>query len=57
MSNSWDDYFSYYSDWDDTHCFNVRIELEFEDKLTAEIISKMRGEYLRKVALEKMDKN
>ena len=31
--------------------------IEFEDKLTAEIISKMRGEYLRKVALEKMDKN
>ena len=31
--------------------------IEFEDKLTAEIISKMRGEYLRKLALEKMDKN
>tara|TARA_Y100001970_G_C14158451_1_gene817041 strand:- start:450 stop:611 length:162 start_codon:yes stop_codon:yes gene_type:complete len=31
--------------------------IEFEDKLTAEIIAKMRGEYLRKLALEKMDKN
>ena len=30
--------------------------IEFEDKLTAEIIAKMRGEYLRKLALEKMDK-
>ena len=31
--------------------------IEFEDKLTAEIISKMRIEYLRNKALEKMDKN
>ena len=31
--------------------------IEFEDKLTAEIIAKMRGDYLRKLALEKMDKN
>ena len=31
--------------------------IEFEDKLTAEIIAKMRGEYLRNKALEKMDKN
>ena len=31
--------------------------IEFEDKLTAEIIAKMRGEYLRKNALEQMDKN
>ena len=33
MSNSWDKYFSHYSDWDDSHCFNVRIELRFEDEI------------------------
>tara|TARA_Y100001968_G_scaffold294266_1_gene300730 strand:- start:1319 stop:1654 length:336 start_codon:yes stop_codon:yes gene_type:complete len=33
MSNSWDNYFSHYSDWDDAHCFNVRLELEFEEKI------------------------
>tara|TARA_Y100001968_G_scaffold36124_1_gene27734 strand:- start:1535 stop:1873 length:339 start_codon:yes stop_codon:yes gene_type:complete len=33
MSNSWDEYFSHYSDWDDAHCFNIRLELKFEDKL------------------------
>ncbi len=33
MSNSWDQYFSHYSDWDDSHCFNVRIELKFEDEI------------------------
>ena len=33
MSNSWDRYFSHYSDWDDAHCFNVRIELKFEDEI------------------------
>ena len=33
MSNSWDQYFSYYSDWDDAHCFNVRIELKFEEEV------------------------
>ena len=33
MSNSWDKYFSHYSDWDDSHCFNVRIELKFEEKI------------------------
>ena len=33
MSNSWDDYFAYYSDWDDTHCFNVRLELKFEEEI------------------------
>ena len=33
MSNSWDDYFALYSDWDDSHCFNVRVELRFEEKL------------------------
>ena len=33
MPNSWDNYFAYYSDWDEAHCFNVRIELKYEDKL------------------------
>ena len=33
MSNSWDDYFAHYSDWDDSHCFNVRLELRFEEEL------------------------
>ena len=33
MANSWDQYFLHYSDWDDSHCFNVRIELKFEDKI------------------------
>ena len=35
MSNSWDKYFSHYSDWDDSHCFNVRLELKFEENLKA----------------------
>ena len=30
MANSWDKYFACYSDWDDSHCFNVRLELRFE---------------------------
>ena len=33
MSNSWDNYFDHYSDWDDAHCFNVRIELKYEEEL------------------------
>ena len=33
MPNSWDQYFSHYSDWDDAHCFNVRIELKFEEEI------------------------
>ena len=33
MSNSWDPYFSHYSDWDDAHCFNVRVELKFEEEI------------------------
>ena len=33
MSNSWDNYFAHYSDWDDAHCFNVRIELKFEEEI------------------------
>ena len=33
MSNSWDNYFDHYSDWDEAHCFNVRLELKFEENL------------------------
>ena len=33
MSNSWDQYLEHYSDWDDSHCFNVRLELKFEDEI------------------------
>ena len=33
MSNSWDEYFAHYSDWDDAHCFNVRLELKFEEQI------------------------
>ena len=33
MSNSWDKYFAHYSDWDDAHCFNVRLELKFEEEI------------------------
>ena len=33
MPNSWDDYYSHYSDWDEAHCFNVRIQLRFEENL------------------------
>ena len=33
MPNSWDNYFAHYSDWDDAHRFNVRIELKFEDEI------------------------
>ena len=33
MPNSWDKYFSHYSDWDEAHCFNVRLELKFEDNI------------------------
>ena len=33
MSNSWDNYFSHYQDWDEAHCFNVKIELKFEDEI------------------------
>ena len=33
MSNSWDKYFAHYSDWDDAHCFNVRLELKFENEI------------------------
>tara|TARA_Y100001968_G_scaffold91135_1_gene81975 strand:- start:121 stop:456 length:336 start_codon:yes stop_codon:yes gene_type:complete len=33
MPNSWDTYFAQYTDWDDAHCFNVRLELKFEQKL------------------------
>ena len=33
MPNSWDDYYNHYSDWDEAHCFNVRIQLRFEENL------------------------
>jgi len=33
MSNSWDKYFALYSDWDQAHCFNVRLELRFEENI------------------------
>ncbi len=33
MPNSWDKYFDHYADWDDAHCFNVRLELKFEDEI------------------------
>ena len=33
MTNSWEKYFAHYSDWDDAHCFNVRVELKFEKNL------------------------
>ena len=33
MANSWDNYFDHYSDWDDAHCFNVRLELKFEENI------------------------
>ena len=33
MANSWDKYFSHFTDWDEAHCFNVRLELKFEDKI------------------------
>ena len=33
MKKSWDNYFDHYSDWDDAHCFNVRLELKFEKEI------------------------
>ena len=33
MSNSWDRYFHHFSDWDEAHCFNVRVELKFEEEI------------------------
>ena len=33
MSNSWDKYFENYSDWDESHSFNIRLELKFEEDL------------------------
>ena len=35
MPNSWDNYFAHYSDWDDAHCFNIRIEPKFEKHLNS----------------------
>ena len=33
MKNSWDEYYSHFSDWDGAHCFNVRIQLKYENEL------------------------
>ena len=33
MADSWNKYFTHYTDWDDAHCFNVRLELKFEDEI------------------------
>ncbi len=33
MPNSWDKYFAHYTDWDDSHCFNVRLEFKFEEEI------------------------
>tara|TARA_Y100001968_G_C19280827_1_gene679097 strand:- start:230 stop:565 length:336 start_codon:yes stop_codon:yes gene_type:complete len=33
MSNSWDEYYNHYSDWDEARQFNVRVDLRFEDNL------------------------
>ena len=33
MSNSWSNYFAHFEDWDDAHCFNVRVELKFEEQI------------------------
>ncbi len=33
MSNSWDNYYTNYQDWDEAHRFIVRIELKYENKL------------------------
>ncbi len=33
MANSWDKYYAHYSDWDHAHCFNVRLELKFEENI------------------------
>tara|TARA_B100000965_G_scaffold177902_1_gene148447 strand:+ start:2810 stop:3145 length:336 start_codon:yes stop_codon:yes gene_type:complete len=33
MTNSWDNYFDHYSDWDEAHCFNIRLELKYEENI------------------------
>tara|TARA_Y100001968_G_C19059606_1_gene573128 strand:+ start:164 stop:499 length:336 start_codon:yes stop_codon:yes gene_type:complete len=33
MPNSWDNYFQYYSDWDEAHCFKIRLEIKFEENI------------------------
>ena len=33
MPNSWDEYYNHYTDWDDAHRFNVRVELIYEEDL------------------------
>ena len=48
MPSSWDQYFSQYSDWDDAHCFNVRIELEFEEEIK-NAVKKVGSEFLKPI--------
>ena len=33
MPNSWDKYLDHFSDWDDSHRFIIRIELDFEEEI------------------------
>tara|TARA_Y100001968_G_C19144458_1_gene613063 strand:+ start:385 stop:720 length:336 start_codon:yes stop_codon:yes gene_type:complete len=33
MSNSWDEYYNHFSDWDEAHKFTVRVELRYETEL------------------------
>ena len=33
MSNSWNNYFAHFEDWDENHRFNVRVELKFEEEI------------------------
>ena len=33
MNNSWHEYYSHYTDWDDSHCFNIRVEIRYEEEL------------------------
>ena len=33
MSNSWDKYYAHFSDWDETHCFNIKLELKYENDI------------------------
>ena len=33
MTHSWDPYYQRYSDWDESHSFNIRVKLEYEQEL------------------------
>ena len=33
MPNSWDKYYAHFSDWDETHCFNIKLELKYENDI------------------------